>query len=101
MTKSIQELAGIEADAGRQLLAATTRDELRAAESSVLGKKSALARSNAQLGGLPPEDRKRLGQAINDTRLRLSEIAAVQSDQLEAEERTRRIADERLDLTEV
>jgi phenylalanyl-tRNA synthetase alpha chain len=67
----------------------------------VLGKKSALARSNAQLGGLPAEQRKQLGQAINDTRLRLAEIAAVRSNQLEAERRNRRIADERLDLTEV
>jgi phenylalanyl-tRNA synthetase alpha chain len=101
MTQSIEELAEIEADAGRQLSAATTLDELRATESRVLGKKSALARTNGQLGGLPPEDRKHLGQAINDTRQRLAGIAAARSQELEAGERGRRIREERLDLTEV
>jgi phenylalanyl-tRNA synthetase alpha chain len=101
MTTSIEELAAIEADAAAQLLAATTREELRTAESGIFGKKSALARSNAQLGGLPPEERKYLGQSINDVRLRLTEIASARSSQLQTEERTRRIADERLDLTEV
>ena len=53
-------------DRGRRRAAAAggrlACDELRASrEPSVVGKRSALARLNARLGGLPPEERKSVG----------------------------------------
>ncbi|HEY2301560.1 MAG TPA: phenylalanine--tRNA ligase subunit alpha [Acidimicrobiales bacterium] len=98
---AITELAGIEGDAGQQVRAATSLDQLRETESRVLGKRSALARIHSQVGALEPEDRKQLGQAVNQTRRRLAETVASRSRELEAEERSRRVVDERLDLTEV
>src|SRR5262245_60790031 len=79
---------------------ATTLDELRAVETDVLGKRGVLAQIKAGLGALPVEQRRDAGRAVNEA------IAAVQSavDErraaLAAEERGRRLAEERLDLTE-
>jgi phenylalanyl-tRNA synthetase alpha chain len=97
----VDELAAIEAEAHGRLEAASTGEELRAAEASLLGRKSALARLNASLGRLSPDARRQVGQAVNEARERLARVAEARSATLEAEERARRVAEERLDLTEV
>jgi phenylalanyl-tRNA synthetase alpha chain len=80
---------------------ATTIDELRAVDAEVLGKKGALAVFKTKLGGLPVDERKTVGRAIN------AAVAAVQSavddrrSQLATDEVAERIATERMDLTEI
>jgi phenylalanyl-tRNA synthetase alpha chain len=80
---------------------ATTLDELRAVETEVLGKRSALAGLNQQLGRMPADERKDAGRAVNAVRQRLSAAVEERRAVLEADDRRRRLEVERLDLTEV
>jgi phenylalanyl-tRNA synthetase alpha chain len=95
------QLDETEREAAARLRAATDPDELRAAESEALGKRSALAALSQSLGRLAPEERRRAGQLLNAARTRLQELAERRRHELEAEARAARLAAERLDLTEV
>jgi phenylalanyl-tRNA synthetase alpha chain len=95
------EIVAVEEQGVARFRAATTLDELRSAETEVLGKRSPFAELNGRLRHLTPEERKTRGQALNDVRRRLEEAAAATRASLEAAERERRLAAERLDLTEV
>jgi phenylalanyl-tRNA synthetase alpha chain len=95
------ELENVEKEAGRRLEAASTVDELRAAEAETLGKRSPLAELNARLGTLAPEERKAQGRLLNATRVRLTQLAAERAAALQASERAVRLEADRLDLTEV
>jgi phenylalanyl-tRNA synthetase alpha chain len=87
--------------AGRDgLTTAATLEELRAAETGALGKRSDLARLNTRLGALHPDERRRAGATINAARQQLGAVAATRRDELEAAERAARIDADRLDLTE-
>jgi phenylalanyl-tRNA synthetase alpha chain len=101
VTELLAELPRLEGQARERLVAAVTVDELRAVEQDVLGKRSPLAGLNASLGRLPAEERKAAGQAINEARGRVRETYEERRGALEAEERRRRLAAERLDLTEL
>jgi phenylalanyl-tRNA synthetase alpha chain len=95
------EIDAVEASGAERLGSAATLEELRAAETEVLGKRSALAQLNGQLRHLSPSDKRAKGQALNEVRRRLEEAAASRRAVLEAADRERRLAEERLDLTEV
>ena len=95
------QLEHTERDAAARLEAATDPDQLRVAESEVLGKRSALAGLNQRLGQLSPEERRSAGQLLNAARTRLKELADRRRQELEAEARAARLDAERLDLTEV
>ena len=95
------EIASIERDGVARLEGAATLDDLRQAETEVLGKRSRLAGVQGQLGGLDPEERKRVGQQVNATRTRLQDAAQARREKLEEAERQVRLEAERLDLTEV
>jgi phenylalanyl-tRNA synthetase alpha chain len=97
----LQDIARI-ADAGAARLAtATSLDELRSFESELLGKRGELGSLKAKLGGLDPEERRTVGQALNDARRRLEVAAAERHDELALGERATQLEAERLDLTEV
>jgi phenylalanyl-tRNA synthetase alpha chain len=74
---------------------------LREVETEVLGKKGALAALKTKLGGLAIEDRKTVGQAINEALTAVQAAVDERRDQLGAAEVAARIASERMDLTEV
>jgi phenylalanyl-tRNA synthetase alpha chain len=94
------DLAAIDKE-GRDLIAtAASLDELRAAQLTVLGRRSSLARLNARLGQLSPEERRDAGARINQVRLELTEFLAARQTSLEAEARAERLEADRLDLTE-
>jgi phenylalanyl-tRNA synthetase alpha chain len=95
------ELARAEADATDRIASASTLDELRAVESSHVGKKSTLAALNQRLGALDAGARKDAGRAINEARARLQALVDARRDDLAASERAATLAAERLDLTEV
>ncbi len=94
------ELVLLEERGRSRIAAAATLDDLRAAETEVLGKKSAMAQISATLGGLAPDDRKRIGKVLHETRTVLTALVGEQRAALEADERDRRAREERLDLTE-
>jgi phenylalanyl-tRNA synthetase alpha chain len=97
----LDEIATIEADALPRIASAATLDDVRALDAELLGKKSPLSGLKGKLGGLDDEGRRSAGAAINRTRDALEVALAARRSELEAEERRRRLADERLDLTEV
>ena len=96
-----EEITAIERDGVARLEGAATLDDLRQAETDVLGKRSALAGISAKLGGLDAEQRKTVGQLVNAARSRLQDAAQARREKLEEGERQRRLETERLDLTEV
>ncbi|HYE80505.1 MAG TPA: phenylalanine--tRNA ligase subunit alpha [bacterium] len=81
--------------------AATTLEDLRRAESEVLGKRSQISSLNQRLGQLPPAERKEAGRAVNEARDRLESLARSRAERLEKQERAARLEAERLDLAEV
>jgi phenylalanyl-tRNA synthetase alpha chain len=96
-------LAQVEAaqQRGEQALAgAPTSADLKAAEAELLGRKSALAQLNTSLRDLTPEDRKLVGQALNDARAKLTSALANKKADLDALDRARALQADRLDLTE-
>jgi len=90
------------ADAGAARLGgAESLDELAVVESELLGKKAELNSLRAKLGGLDPEERRTVGQALNAARAELETAAATRRDELATRARSARLEAERLDLTEV
>jgi phenylalanyl-tRNA synthetase alpha chain len=89
------------ADAGAaRIRSATSLDELATFETEFLGKKGELAAFKAKLGGLEPDERRTVGQALNAARAGLEEALAARRAELAATARAEQIAAERLDLTE-
>lgn len=84
-----------------RLTGAAGLDELRAAETEVLGKRSELATMNKRLGTLSPDDRREAGRLLNEARTRLQQVAEGRRVELEAADRRGRLEADRLDLTEV
>ena len=76
-------------------------DELRAVDAEVLGRKGPLAGLKTQLGALPIDDRKLVGQAINEALTTVQVAIAERTAALRTQQTQVRIAAERLDLTEV
>ncbi len=97
----LAELSDLAAEVVAAVSAASTVEELRALDAAALGKKGPLAQRKAQLGGLAPDDRRVVGQALNAAKEAIE--AAVQSRRrtLEAGARAALLEAERLDLTEV
>jgi phenylalanyl-tRNA synthetase alpha chain len=91
----------IEADASTRIAEATTLDELRALDPELLGKRSPLAAVKATLGGLDPDERRTVGQAVNRVRAAIQAALDAKRDALEGAARRATLEAERLDLTEV
>jgi len=90
----------VESGLGR-IAAASTLEDLAAAEVEVLGRRSAVVAARGRLGQLAPEERKEAGRAVNEARERLQAAVEARRSELEEAERARRVAAERMDLTEV
>jgi len=97
----IDDIQRIAAGAGDRIAAASTVEELRAVESDVLGKRSALTDLKKQLGGLEPEQRKAVGMALNEAMRSIEAQVTTRLDELELTERASQAEAERLDLSEV
>ena len=84
-----------------KIAAATDLDALAEINTDVLGRTSLLTELQKKLGTLPGEERKAAGQALNAVRQRVQEAFTTRRADLESFERQRRLAAERIDLTEV
>ncbi len=100
MSTIIEALARAVAEGRAALDAATSPETLKDAETSVVGKRSPLARLHNRLAALDPDGRRRAGAAINGGRRELVELAGQRRLLLEAEALRLRAENERLDLTE-
>ena len=96
-----REIQRIEDEARARVNAAATLDELRAVESEVLGRRSALAELRQRLGALDPDDRRNVGKVLNGAMQALGTALEARRAVLAAAERTERLLAERMDLTEV
>lgn len=97
---SVDEIDEAESAGRVRLLEAGSLTELRAAETEVLGRRAPLARLNSRLGGVDPDERRRLGALLNQARDTLRDLATARRQELEGAERQARLAADRLDLTE-
>jgi phenylalanyl-tRNA synthetase alpha chain len=80
---------------------AASLEALRSAANELLGKRGELAALQRSLGALDPEQRRQAGRRINETRAEVEQLVAARQEELQADERARRLAAERLDLTEI
>jgi phenylalanyl-tRNA synthetase alpha chain len=83
----------------RAFVEASTRDELDAAQVSVLGRKSRLAEVQRSLGSLDPEMRRDLGRIVNEARAELEAAARTRRAELDSLAEGALATADRLDLT--
>ncbi len=81
------------------IAAARTLDELDAARSAHLGKRSELGAVQRSLGTLDPEERRTVGAAVNAVRAALAEAEAARRAELEEERDRVQLAAEAIDVT--
>ena len=96
-----RDIADIEADARERIAKVTSLDELKTVQLELLGKKAPLAALRQSVGGLDPEARRVIGQALNATREAITGALDERRSALEAEARRATLEADRLDLTEV
>jgi phenylalanyl-tRNA synthetase alpha chain len=96
----IDELERIAAEARTRIESASTLDDLLEVERSTLGKKGALKAFKKQLGSLDADERKTVGQAVNEAIETLQAAADDRRHGLERSARVERLQADRLDLTE-
>ena len=84
-----------------RLCEVSTVDALTGIENDLVGKRSELGTLKSRVGSLDPEQRKVAGQALNEATARVSDALAQRRAAIEMLARNERIANERLDLTEV
>jgi phenylalanyl-tRNA synthetase alpha chain len=96
-----RDIADIVADARERTAKVTSLDELKALQVDLLGKKAPLAALRQSVGGLDPEARKTVGQALNAARETITAVLDERRSALEAEARRATLEADRLDLTEV
>jgi len=95
----MQELSEILAHAEQAVSDAADLAALDGVRVRYLGKKGALTEYLKGMGQLPPEERPRAGQAVNEAKQRLQGLIKARGDILEAERLERRLASEAVDIT--
>jgi len=95
------DIGALEAEARTAIAAATSTGELAEAESSVLGKRSALTAAHRSLGGLDPDARRTVGQSLQELRARIEALVEQVGLELRSRERAEALRADRMDLTEV
>lgn len=94
------ELSGITTRATRALGEAIDLESLAAIEREFVGKKGELTLKKRELGSLDPDERRRVGQELNDALAAISTIADQRRQQLASAAEAEQLASERLDLSE-
>jgi phenylalanyl-tRNA synthetase alpha chain len=94
------EVKTAEADALAAIAAAGSPEVLGRVEAEVAGKRSTLARLNARLGSLTPDERVAAGAVTNSARAAVRAALDERRAALRSDARRDRLAAERLDLTE-
>ena len=97
----IDEIRRTASEAAARVTAVVSLDELRAVETELLGKRSALSAFKRRLGEVPPDDRRSIGQALNESQQAVARAVSERHRELAAEARRVRLEAERMDLTEV
>lgn len=93
------DLEGLHSEALKLVNSAGDRRTLDDIRVRYLGKKGELTGLLKQLGQLPHEQRREAGQAVNQAKQALERSISQREEELRAEELTRRLASERIDVT--
>ena len=94
-----ESLNALLADARAALAAATDVGAVEQLRVQYLGKKGALTEQLKQLGSIPPEERPRVGQWVNEAKRTLQEELDARKRQLESSTREAQLAAETIDVT--
>jgi phenylalanyl-tRNA synthetase alpha chain len=95
----MQDAAEIEREALRDIEGAETFPALEDARVRYLGKKGLVTSQLKQLGGLPAEQRRAAGQAVNEVKQRLRQALQARRGELEEQAMAARLASEAVDVT--
>jgi phenylalanyl-tRNA synthetase alpha chain len=93
------DLAPLEADVLKEIAEAANLAALDAVRVSAIGKKGRISELMAQLGKLPPEERKTFGATVNALKTKVSDAIDTRKATLEAAALSERLASEREDVT--
>ena len=100
MSSDHPSLAGILLNAEKAILGSRSLAELEVIRVQYLGKKGIITGQLKQIGNLPPARRKSFGQEANLIKLRITELIQSGNQALEIPETTRRLAEEKIDVTQ-
>jgi phenylalanyl-tRNA synthetase alpha chain len=100
----VTPLRADEVDAMREaalaaVTAAADLEELKAARIAHAGERSPLALANREIGALPPQARKEAGMRVGQARAAVQEALSGRQEVLEAEQESRMLAEETVDVT--
>jgi phenylalanyl-tRNA synthetase alpha chain len=93
------DLAPLEADVLKEIAEAADLAALDAVRVSAIGKKGRISELMAQLGKLPPEERRTFGATVNALKTKVSDAIDTRKATLEAAALSERLASEREDVT--
>jgi phenylalanyl-tRNA synthetase alpha chain len=96
----IDDIKRTATEGAERVATAATVDDLRALDTELLGKRSALSAFKQQLAALDADERREVGRALNDGRQAVETAIGERRALLEAAERRTTLESERLDLTE-
>jgi phenylalanyl-tRNA synthetase alpha chain len=98
--EEMQRTLEAEAERGRTAFAqARTIEELDAARVAVLGRRTPFAEVQRSLGSLGPDERRRLGRLVNETRAALEALVQARRSDLERHAEDELLGTDRVDLT--
>jgi phenylalanyl-tRNA synthetase alpha chain len=92
-------LRQLEEDATERIARAAQPAQLEEVRRSLLGKKGELKQLLRGLGGVPADERPRIGQLVNDTNERIEAQLQTREAELQREEQNRALAAEAIDVT--
>jgi phenylalanyl-tRNA synthetase alpha chain len=95
----MEELEMVVATAPEMVAAARTLEELEALDADLLGKRSKLMELQRSIGGLPPEEKPRVGQALQSARARIESVFSARRAALEVEAANALLEGDRVDVT--
>lgn len=95
----MEDLASIRKEVKKAVSGASAPEALENLRVSYLGKSGIISGKMRILGGLPPEQRKEFGAAVNKLRDEVSTLIEGKKASLEAEELNKKLASEKVDVT--
>ena len=94
-----QNINEIYQSAMNEIEASTTSERLQELKIKFLAKKSVLMLLIATLGTMPPEQRREMGQKLNEVKAKIAEAIEIKENQLRQEELAKKLKSETIDIS--
>ncbi len=95
----MEALEQLRSDAPARVSAANSLEALRELEAGLIGRSSLIGELRRDLGKLDPDERPKVGQAVNAVAVELQALIAERREVLEVEAEDRLLAEDRVDIT--